>query len=359
MSIVFEPSRTGGFVAKSDGNGAGTAVGREIKPLGLNAQKVVAKRYALKDENGEALETWGDIVRRVVGHVSRAEADPQKQANFYNDMTAVMLAREFIPNTPCLVNAGKPKGQLAACFVLNVPDSIEGIMEHAQNVAIIHQTGGGTGMTYEFLRPAGSMVNSTRGVASGPVSFMNIVNQTTEVVKQGGVRRGANMGILAVTHPDILRFIHAKNDQTSLTNFNISVTVTDMFMDAVDSGTWFQTEFNGEPWTQPVFDAVTGADYVVYRRPDGSTATFADKLAFETADLSDCTIEQPPIPGMVYAPDIWNRIIASAHKYAEPGIIFIDEVNRHNHMMASMGPIYACNPCGEQQLHFNNSCNLG
>jgi ribonucleoside-diphosphate reductase alpha chain len=257
------------------------------------------------------------------------------------------------------VNAGKPKGQLAACFVLNVPDSIEGIMEHAQNVAIIHQTGGGTGMTYEFLRPAGSMVNSTRGVASGPVSFMNIVNQTTEVVKQGGVRRGANMGILAITHPDILRFIHAKNDQTSLTNFNISVTVTDLFMDAVDSGVWFQTEFNGEPWQQAVHDAATGADYVVYRKPDGTTATFADKLAFETADLSECTIEEPPMPGMVYAPDIWNRIIASAHKYAEPGIIFIDEVNRHNHMMSSMGPIYACNPCGEQQLHFNNSCNLG
>jgi ribonucleoside-diphosphate reductase alpha chain len=359
MSTVFEPSQTGNFVAKNGGNGAGTALGRDVKPLGLNAQKVVAKRYSLKDENGEALETWADIVRRVVGHVSRAETSPQKQAAFYNEMSAVMLAREFIPNTPCLVNAGKPKGQLAACFVLNVPDSIEGIMEHAQNVAIIHQTGGGTGMTYEFLRPAGSMVNSTRGVASGPVSFMNIVNQTTEVVKQGGVRRGANMGILAVTHPDILRFIHAKNDQTSLTNFNISVTVKDLFMDAVDSGTWFQTEFNDEPWTQPVFDAVTGTDYVVYRRPDGSTATFADKLAFETADLSDCTIEEPPMAGMVYAPDIWNRIIASAHKYAEPGIIFIDEVNRHNHMMSSMGPIYACNPCGEQQLHFNNSCNLG
>ncbi len=359
MSTVFEPSKTGGFVAKNAGGGTGAAIGREIAPLGLNAQKVVAKRYSLKDEHGEALETWADIVRRVVGHVSKAERDSQKQAAFYNDMSAVMLAREFIPNTPCLVNAGKPKGQLAACFVLNVPDSIEGIMEHAQNVAIIHQTGGGTGMTYEFLRPAGSMVNSTRGVASGPVSFMNIVNQTTEVVKQGGVRRGANMGILAITHPDILRFIHAKNDQTSLTNFNISVTVTDLFMDAVDSGTWFQTEFNGEPWMQPVFDAVTGKDYVVYRRPDGSTATFADKLAFETADLSDCTIEEPPMAGMVYAPDIWNRIIASAHKYAEPGIIFIDEVNRHNHMMSSMGPIYACNPCGEQQLHFNNSCNLG
>src|SRR5687768_13420487 len=359
MSTVFEPSKAGGFVAKDTGTGAGAARGRDLAPLGLNAQKVIAKRYSLKDENGEPLETWADIVRRVVGHVSRAETDAKRQTEFYNEMTAVMLAREFIPNTPCLVNAGKPKGQLAACFVLNVPDSIEGIMEHAQNVAIIHQTGGGTGMTYEFLRPAGSMVNSTRGVASGPVSFMNIVNQTTEVVKQGGVRRGANMGILAITHPDILRFIHAKNDQTSLTNFNISVTVSDLFMDAVDSGVWFQTEFNGEPWMQPVFDAVTGTDYVVYRRPDGSTATFADKLAFETADLSDCTIEEPPMAGMVYAPDIWNRIIASAHKYAEPGIIFIDEVNRHNHMMSSMGPIFACNPCGEQQLHFNNSCNLG
>ncbi len=359
MSTLIETA-AGGFAAGDrNGNGTGTAKGREYVPLGLNAQKVVSKRYSLKDEKGEALETWPDIVRRVVGHVSKAETDPNKQHEFYTDMTAVMLAREFVPNTPCLVNAGKPKGQLAACFVLNVPDSIEGIMEHAQNVAIIHQTGGGTGMTYEFLRPAGSMVNSTRGVASGPVSFMNIVNQTTEVVKQGGVRRGANMGILAITHPDILRFIHAKNDQTSLTNFNISVTVSDLFMDAVESGVWFQTEFADEPWTMPVYDSVTGMDYVLYRRPDGSTATFADKLAFETADLSDCVIEEPPIPGMVYARDIWNRIIASAHKYAEPGIIFIDEVNRHNHMMTSMGPIYACNPCGEQQLHFNNSCNLG
>jgi ribonucleoside-diphosphate reductase alpha chain len=357
MSTVFE-SAISSFLDKN-GVGAGAARARDIKPLGLNAQKVVSRRYALKDEKGEPIEAWEDIVKRVVGHVSRAESDPFRQKLFYNEMTNVMLARDFIPNTPCLVNAGKPKGQLAACFVLNVPDSIEGIMEHAQNVAIIHQTGGGTGMTYEFLRPAGSMVNSTRGVASGPVSFMNIVNQTTEVVKQGGVRRGANMGILSIAHPDILRFIHAKNDQSSLTNFNISVTVTDLFMDAVDRGVWFQTEFKGEAWTQAVFDAATGSDYVVYRRPDGTTATFADKLAFETADLSDCTIEEPPMDGMVFAPDIWNRIIASAHKYAEPGIIFIDEVNRHNHMMASMGPIYACNPCGEQQLHFNNSCNLG
>jgi len=365
MSTVFEPVVSNGVVTKNgkssngNGSGSGTALKREIKPMGLNGDKVVGKRYSLKDLNGEPLETWSDIARRVVGHVSRAEADPLMRDYFYNSMLEIMLNREFVPNTPCLVNAGKPKGQLAACFVLKVPDSIEGIMEHAQSAAIIHQTGGGTGMTYEFLRPAGAMVNSTRGVASGPVSFMNIVNTMTEVVKQGGVRRGANMGMMRVTHPDILRFIHAKNDQHSLTNFNISVNVTDKFLAAVDNQEWFQMEFDGENWTQAIFDVVTGMDYIVYRRPTGETVTFADRLAFQNADLSDCTTEEPPHIGMVYAPDVWNRIIASAHKYAEPGIAFIDQVNRHNHMMASMGPIYASNPCGEQFLHFSNSCNLG
>ncbi len=360
MSTVFEPAVSAKLFAKNaNGNGTGTAAKRVAGQIGLNAEKVVSKRYSLKDEFGNPIESWSDIVYRVVGHVSTAEKNPVMRDFFFDSMLEIMLDREFVPNTPCLVNSGKPKGQLAACFVLNVPDSISGIMEHAQNVAVIHQTGGGTGMTYEFLRPHGSMVNSTRGVASGPVSFMNIVNGTTEVVKQGGVRRGANMGILNVKHPDILRFVHAKNDQTSLTNFNISVTVTDDFMDAVDRKEWFQTEFEGQPWNQNVFDEATGQDYVVYHREDGTTATFADKMAFQNADLSDCWVEEPPKPGMVYAPDLWNRIIASAHKYAEPGVIFIDEVNRHNHMMASMGPIYACNPCGEQQLHFNNSCNLG
>lgn len=802
MSTVFEPVGSGNFIVKN-GNGAGTSVKKAAKPLGLNAQKVVSKRYSLKDLTGEAIETWEDITRRVVGHVSTSEKDPLRRDLFYNSMLEVMLNREFIPNTPCLVNAGKPHGQLAACFVLDVPDSISGIMEHAKAAATIHQTGGGcisaearvwstfcglepievlfnrttadgrngiksgygmaydvadlniktvsmnpktgesglkkvtqvwkfnvpakdqiivktrqgievqtsawhpfmvlrgvelveiradevkkgdvilslerpdkywcyknykkirnhkidedvawligfalgdgcfdyvpsqrlhrlrlfsgttdvlekaqkvisklgtdltiyqdkrglyrlttfkqdivhtlfeacslaqfgakgkqirvpeviakspikvvraflaglmdsdgyvaqdgspsysteskemaqdlaalcsllgyqprinekapygkgkstiytvqicllpqvnqlakdiaqfmscnlrkgrlqstsrkqdrikislkewreklqelglafprganqkgefsyeldkwscdtegrcnrdalkriarklqkigdqtgelleriadfgleisevnnaekakvyydlsvadwntyaagtngmamihnTGMTYEFLRPSGSTVSSTRGVASGPVSFMNIVNTMTEVVKQGGVRRGANMGMMRVTHPDVLRFIHAKNDQHSLTNFNISVNVTDAFMDAVDNKEWFQTEFGGEKWTQSIFDPLTGKDYAVYRRSDGSTVTFADKQAFENADLSDCLIEEQPSPGMVYAPDIWNRIIASAHKYAEPGIAFIDQVNRHNHMMNSMGPIYASNPC--------------
>jgi ribonucleoside-diphosphate reductase alpha chain len=332
---------------------------RKAQALGLNAKRVISKRYSLKDAKSRALEEWPDIVRRVVGHVSAAEKDPAKRDEFFAAMSEVMLAREFVPNTPCLVNAGKQNGQLAACFVLDVPDSITGIMDHAKAAATIHQTGGGTGMTYEFLRPSGALVGSTRGVASGPVSFMNIVNQVTDVVKQGGVRRGANMGMMRVTHPDVLRFIHAKNDQHSLTNFNISVNVTDKFLKAVDNSEWFQLEFNGEPWTDPIYDPIRDGDYVVYRRDDGSTMTFPDKQAFANADLSTCSIEEPPRPGMVFAPDIWNRIVASAHKYAEPGIAFIDEVNRHNHMMKSMGPIYSCNPCGEQFLHFSNSCNLG
>src|SRR2546429_1436858 len=332
---------------------------RRIAPLGLNAERVIGKRYSLKDARGVSMEEWPDIVARVVAHVSVAESDPEKRDEFFNSMSDIMLAREFVPNTPCLVNAGKPNGQLAACFVLDVPDSIAGIMKTATDAAIIHQTGGGTGFTFEKLRPSGAMVRSTHGVASGPGSFMNIFNTTTDTVKQGGVRRGANIGMMRVGHPDVLRFIHAKNDQHSLTNFNISVNVTDKFLEAVDHNEWYQLEFDGQPWTEPIFDPVTGRDYVVYRRPDGSTVTFRDKEAFETADLSDALIEEPPAPGMAYAPDIWNRIVASAHRYAEPGIAFIDEVNRHNHMINSMGPIMASNPCGEQFLHFANSCNLG
>jgi ribonucleoside-diphosphate reductase alpha chain len=229
MSTVIDPNTP-------DQNLASTATApakeRQRHPLGLNARRVVSKRYSLKDAQGQPIEEWPDIVRRVVGHVSVAETDSQQRDEFYSAMTRIMLDREFIPNTPCLVNAGKSTGQLAACFVLEVPDSISGIMEHAKAAATIHQTGGGTGMTYEFLRPAGAMVSTTRGVASGPVSFMNIVNQVTDVVKQGGVRRGANMGMMRVTHPDVLRFIHAKNDQHSLTNFNISVNVTDKFLEA-------------------------------------------------------------------------------------------------------------------------------
>lgn len=334
--------------------------------LGHNAQKVARKRYSITDNNGQPLEEWTDIVKRVVNHVAQAETSPLKREEFTHAMTEIMLNREFLPNTPCLVNAGRENGQLAACFVLEVPDSLSGIMDHAKITATIHQTGGGTGMTYEMIRPHGSAVSSKHGTASGPVSFMNIVNQVTDVVKQGGVRRGANMGMMRVNHPDILRFIHSKNDQHSLVNFNISVNVTDQFLIAVDNNDWFQLEFNNQPWSKPIYDPVSNTEYAIYvpSSNDRSNAhfkplTFCDRQAFENTDLAAYQRVSPPKPGMVHARDIWNRIVASAHKYAEPGIAFIDEVNRHNHLMASMGPIYSCNPCGEQFLHRNNSCNLG
>src|ERR1700716_637170 len=342
---------------------------RQIIPLGLNARRVISKRYSLKDARGAFLEEWSDIVARVVAHVSVAETDPDKRDEFFNTMSDIMRAREFVPNTPCLVNAGKPNGQLAACFVLDVPDSIAGIMKTATDAAIIHQTGGGTGFTFEKLRPSGAMVSTTHGVASGPVSFMNIFNTTTDTVKQGGVRRGANMGMMRVTHPDILRFIHAKNDQTTLVNFNISGNVTDDFLQAVDNGQWVQLSFGGQPWTKLIVDPVTDAEYAVYVLRDDSPIdhdfraprplTFCDRKAFLSTDMARYTKVAPPQPGMIYARDVWNRIIASAHKYAEPGVAFIDQVNRHNHLQASLGEIYSCNPCGEQFLHANNSCNLG
>jgi ribonucleoside-diphosphate reductase alpha chain len=190
-------------------------------------------------------------------------------------------------------------------------------------LAMIHNTG----MTYERLRPAGTPVGEGRGMASGPVSFMQIVNTMTETVKQGGVRRGANMGILSVQHPDILRFIQAKTDQRSLTNFNISVTVNDKFLRAVESKEWFQTEFEGKPWERPVFDPLAKGD-------DGEQG---GDYAYKG--------QPPPRPGMVYAPDVWERIIASTHRWAEPGIIFIDNVNRHNPLRNSMGLKKASNPC--------------
>jgi ribonucleoside-diphosphate reductase alpha chain len=329
--------------------------------LSKKAQEIVAKRYSLKDSNGNPVEIWEDICRRVSNAVMGQSENREALHN-------LMLSTVFVPNTPCLVNAGKPDGQLAACFVLHVPDSIDGIMEHAQIVANIHKSGGGTGMSYEFLRPHGMQVSTSGGTASGPVSFMEIVNKVTEVVKQGGVRRGANMGIMSIKHPDVLRFIHAKNDQTTLTNFNISVTVTDDFMTAVKEKRWFQLEFDGKPWDKPIFDPVTGKDYALFFNEESieKDTEFDDAKMLSFIDCNDYQSKSGQInemmeapAGQVYAPDIWNRIVASAHKYAEPGVIFIDQVNRSNYLKNTRGLIYSCNPCGEEFLHATNSCNLG
>jgi ribonucleoside-diphosphate reductase alpha chain len=300
--------------------------------VSTNAQQVISKRYSLKTKDGNPCEDWSQITKRVVGFVSKAEKDIYTQAAFVNNMEPIMQERLFLPNTPCLVNAGKDNAQLAACFVLPIEDSIKGIMRTASDAAIIHQSGGGTGFTFERLRPAGSLVKTTNGVASGPVSFMEIFDKVTDVVKQGGVRRGANMGIMRVDHPDILRFIHAKQNQDKLLNFNISVAVTDEFMDAVKNKKYYQTKFNAEPWRGEIYDPVFNCD------------------------------TNPPEEGMkgkLYAPLVWDRIIESAWKWGEPGVIFIDTVNRNNLLISSMGPITASNPCSEQFLHDYNSCNLG
>lgn len=267
--------------------------------LTINAVRVLAKRYLLRDEQGRIIETPGQMFARVSKAVARADSfygvDPSKsEKQFFQ----VMRNLEFLPNSPTLMNAGTEIGQLAACFVLPVEDSIDSIFDALKYMAIIHKSGGGTGFSFSKIRPKGDIVKSTRGVASGPVSFMKIFDVATEVIKQGGKRRGANMGILRVDHPDIREFITVKSDGVSLRNFNISVAVMDKFMEAVKS--------------------------------DGSI------------DLINPRTNEPV--GNVSARDIFELIVDMAWRMGDPGLLFIDEINRKN-PTPKLGEIEATNPC--------------
>jgi len=281
--------------------------------LSVNAVSVLEKRYLLKDEKGNVIETPQQMFRRVAREVARVEAmygkqDPKKiEEQFY----LMMAGLDFLPNSPTLMNAGTRMGQLSACFVLPVEDSMESIFTALKHMALIHQSGGGTGFSFSSLRPAGDIVGSTKCVSSGPVSFMRIFDAATEEIKQGGRRRGANMGVLRVDHPDIMRFITAKKDD-EMQNFNLSVAVTDSFMKAVQQGR-------------------------EYRLINPRTGTSSSKLD---------------------AREVMKLIVTMAWSGGDPGMIFIDEINRHN-PTPSLGKIEATNPCGEQVLLPYESCNLG
>ncbi|HYC30710.1 MAG TPA: vitamin B12-dependent ribonucleotide reductase, partial [Gemmatimonadales bacterium] len=293
---------------------------RDAVRLSPNAITVLEKRYLVKDDSGKPVESPRDLFWRVASTIAAADAKYGASAKDVDESArrfyGIMADRSFMPNSPTLMNAGRPLGQLSACFVLPVDDALSngrsGIYDTLRAMALVHQSGGGTGFSFSRLRPKNDIVRSTMGVASGPVSFMSLFDASTDVVKQGGTRRGANMGILRVDHPDIMEFITCKDDTSKITNFNISVAVTDKFMEAVEKDESYD-----------LIHPKTGA-----------------------------------VTGQLKAREVWQRIIHGAWKTGEPGVFFVDKANYYN-PVPHLGSYEATNPCGEQPLLPYDVCNLG
>src|SRR5258708_2571743 len=283
------------------------------------ALQVLKERYFLKNEKGEPIENVSELCWRVAWELARSEVkfgkSRQEVIAYARTYYELMMKREFLPNSPTLMNAGKGNGlQYSACYVIPVEDSLTGIFDGIKWQAIVHQSGGGTGFSFSRLRPAGSRVKSTMGVASGPVSFMRVYNEATQQIKQGGMRRGANMGILRVDHPDVEEFIHCKDDNVGITNFNISVTTTKKFMDALERDTEYEL-------------------------------------------ISPQTKE---VVGKLRAREVWDEIAKGAWKTGDPGMIFIDRINESpaNPIRSDGWEVESTNPCRAQPLSPFNPCHF-